>query len=182
MRRAILVTVLLLLIATPAMGADRFYVHLVAKERDGDGEVEITLPFAFVSRVARAVSATGHRDCHLSFDLHSFDAEDLRRAAMALRRESRPVVLVAGREEVTFSRGGGVVSIRSDGRRDVVVTRISEDLFFAAFPEDRRIDIESALNLLVSRGGGELLMSSGDDAVVRVWVDRRATIAKRRVR
>jgi hypothetical protein len=132
--------------------------------------------------VARAASVTDLRDCRLSFDLHSFDLEDLSRAATVLQRESRPVVLVSGRDEVTFSRRDGIVFIRSTAGHDAAVTRIPEDLFFAAFPGERRIDAEAALKLLASRGGGELLMSSGDDAVVRVWVDRRPAIVRREIR
>jgi hypothetical protein len=183
MRRATLLTALLLVVATtPAVAVERLYLHLVVTEVRGDVAVEMTLPFAFVSRVARAASVADLRDCRISFDRHAFELADLRRAAVTLRRESRPVVVLAGEDHVTFSREGGIVTIRSDSGWDRVVTRIPEDLFFAAFPDDRRIDAEAALALLASRGGGTLLMSSGDDTVVRVWVDRRNAIMKRRTR
>jgi hypothetical protein len=181
MRRAILLTVLIL-ITTPAIAAERLYVHLVVTGLRDDVQVEMTLPLAFVSRVARAASVADLCGGHLSFDRHTFDLEDLRRAAAALRRESRPVVVLAGGDEVTFSREGGVVSIRSDSGWDRVVTRIPEDLFFAAFPSERPIDAEAALELLARRGGGMLLMSSSDDTVVRVWVDPRKAIATRGTR
>ena len=171
-----IISAIVLLLSVP-MYAEKLYVHVTAVEETGHGTVELTLPFAFVQKAAEILADADLRGhCRIEIDDHDFDAEDIRAIARAIDQGDEATIIGSDREELRFRRIGSEIEIIADDGWDRVVTRVPADLFMAAFKDERRIDFAAALEMLSRRGGGEILVSSGDDALVRVWIDGEKAI------
>ena len=174
--RHFVLSVAIMLFALPS-AAERLYVHMTVVDDGGDTTVEMTLPLGFVQRAAELLSdADVHGSCHLRIDHHEFELEEMHRVADALRGGEQGVIAVSHRDELRFRRVGDEIEIVADDGWDEAVTRMPAELFFTAFPQRDRVDFSAALEILASRGGGELLVSTADDGRVRVWVDRNKAI------
>lgn len=169
--RNMILSAIILLLAAPAF-AEKLYVHLTATDEDGRATVEMTLPIAFVKKAAEVLAKSDFRGhCQIEIDHHDFDVEDMHAVARALRNGEEPVLAGSRGEELRFRRLGDQVEIVADDGWDQVVTRVPTELFLVTFRDDRRIDFAAALQMLAARGGGEILVASGEDERVRVWID-----------
>ncbi len=175
MRNAI-ISAIVLLLSAPLYG-EKLYVHVTAIEEDGRATVEMTLPFAFVEKAAEILAEADLRGhCRIEIDDHDFDVREVRAIAQAVRDGDEATIVSSDREELRIRRVGRDIEIVADDGWDSVVTTVPADLFLAAFQDDRRVDFAAALQMLSRRGGGEILVSTGDDARVRVWIDRDKVI------
>ncbi len=174
--RNLTISAFVLLLAAP-LHAEKLYVHVTALEEGGRATVEMTLPMAFVKNAAEILADADLRGhCSIEIDDHDFNYEDIRAIARAVRDGDEATIVGSNHEELRIRRIGADIEIVADDRWDRVVTRVPADLFMAAFQDERRVDFAAALEILSRRGGGEILVSTGDDGQVRVWIDRDKAI------
>lgn len=157
--------------------ASELWFHLRVEEHRGrEVKVEVNLPFSAIERSIALIPARYVRDTSIRIDDRELSLEDLRDASKALQSTPDGKWIVVGEkcESVAIRRNGGDVTMRvnDDWDGEVVEISVPADVFQALIsgPSDR-FDLGRAIQLLGRRGGGSIVVTDGDDKIVRLWVD-----------
>jgi len=165
------------IVTSLSVQASELWFHLSVEEHRGkEIRVEVNLPFRAVERSMALIPARYARETSIRIDDRNLSIEDLRDAWRALQStpEGNWIVVGGRKESVTMRRDGGEVTMRVDDEWDdeVVEIRVPADVFQALISgPSGRFDLGRAIQLLGRRGSGSIVITDGDDKIVRLWVD-----------
>jgi hypothetical protein len=173
--RTLRTAALLLTLAAPAAAADLWF-HLRVSELDGDrSKVSVNLPLASVTRALAVVPDVCGRRCRVRVNDHDISAPEFRSILRQLESNPASVVKIdRDEDELTFSR-------RSDQLVMSIVDSIDAERAEVTMPfalaqalgsgDGRGANAAAGAAWLASRGQGEVLLLTAEDAEVRMWVD-----------
>ena len=167
---------LALTLASLPAAAETLWMHLRVEEHGTRGDrVSVNVPLALVEAVA-AVIPDDHDRGRLRVDRSDVDTRELRRAWRQLRTapERTAIELDVHRDgSMTVWKENNRLMIRAHDSRDSAVVQIPAAVADALLGRHGdEVDLASAVRALAASGEGELVVVSGDDANVRIWVDR----------
>lgn len=157
--------------------ASELWFHLRVEEHRGkEVKVEVNLPFSAVERSIALIPTRYIKETSIRIDNRKLSIEELRDALHALKSSPQGQWIAVGedQESVTMRRDGADVTIRVDDEWDdeFFQMRVPADVFTALVSgSSHRFDFARAIQLLGRRGSGSIVITNGDDKIVRVWVD-----------
>ncbi|HUF17128.1 MAG TPA: hypothetical protein VMS12_03685 [Thermoanaerobaculia bacterium] len=169
-----------LLVSMPALGAD-LWLHLRSESQNGRrNRVVINLPVRALEKALPMIPREVSRNCELRFSEVRITPGELRAVVQQLRvaPSGAEVRLTPDDTELAFRREGDVLQISgtSHWRRGLNGTvRVPFDLAEALLGGEGDLDFRAAVELLVRRGAGEIVLINHEDHNVRIWVDQSAT-------
>lgn len=183
MRSAACLTVTLL-VSIPAMGAD-LWLHVRSESHRGRGNrVVINLPVRALEKALPLMPREVSRHCELRFDESSITPAELRSVVEQLRvaPSGTEIRLRPEGTELVARKDGQVLEVSGtsgwNGGLNGTV-RVPFDLAEALLSGESELDFRAAVELLVRRGAGEIMLASHDDQTVRIWVDQQAAATLR---
>lgn len=166
-----------LIVTSLSVQASELWFHLRIEEHRGkEVRVEVNLPFRAVKRSIALIPARYVKETAIRIDDRNLSVQDLRDAWRALQSTPERTWIVVGEEKrsVTMRRDGRDVAMRvhDEWDDDVVQISVPADVFQALISgPSGRFDLDSAIQLLGRRGSGSIVVTDGDDKIVRLWVD-----------
>jgi hypothetical protein len=163
-------------LASLPAAADTLWMHLRVEEHGSKGDrVSVNLPLSFVEAVA-AVIPDEHDRRRIRVDRGDVDTRELRQAWRQLRTApEKTAIEIDGRRDgsMTVWKENNRLMIRAHDSRDSAVVQIPAAVADALLGgHGDEVDLVSAVRALAATGEGELVVVSGDDANVRIWIDR----------
>ena len=166
-----------LIMTSLSVQASELWFHLRVEEHRGkEVRIEVNLPFRAVERSINLIPARYVKEASIRIDDCNLSVQDLRDAWRALQAtpERTWIVVAEERRFVTMRRDGDDVAMRVHDEWDgeVVEIRVPADVFQALISgPSGRFDFGRAIQLLGRRGSGSIVVTDGDDKIVRIWVD-----------
>ncbi len=181
-QRMLIATLAVVVFGTVAVaGGNSMWLHVYVNEGGPGGEkVRLNLPLQLVEAVLPLIDEDEFSNGRIQIDDMDFSADDLREIWNAVRDEEDGVYIQVEEmdEEVTVAREKDhivihVVEAWDDEEVEVKLPVTVIDALLAGDGEE--LDILAAIRAFGKQGGGDLVMVSEDDSVVRVWVDDKSS-------
>lgn len=162
------------MVTSMSVQASELWFHLRVEEHRGqEVKVEVNLPFSAVQRSIALIPTRFIKETSIRIDNRKLSIEELRDALQTLQ-SSPQGQWIAVEESVTMRRDGADVTMRIDDDWDdeSFQMRVPTDVFTALVSgSSHRFEFSRAIQLLGRRGSGSIVITDGDDKIVRVWVD-----------
>lgn len=138
----------------------------------------VNLPVRALEKALPLIPREVSRHCELRFDESSITPAELRSTVEQLR------VAPSGTEIRLRHEGNELIARKNGLALEVSGTsgwngglngtvRVPFDLAEALLSGEGDLDFRSAVELLIRRGAGEIMLASHDDQTVRIWVDQQ---------
>ena len=176
--RTFLVALFLLLLLSPANGADRDqWLHVAVDEsREGGDRVRVNIPLTLVEAVLPLIEAKEFRHGKVIIDDEEFSREDLTAVLAAVRdaQDGEYVTVEGADEHVRVAKEGKHILVKViDSDEDVNIRMPVAVLDALLSGEDDELNIVAAVTALADHGDEALLTARDGDDTVRVWIDRQ---------
>lgn len=165
-----------LVFSLPAFGSE-LWLHIRSENHDSrSNRVVINLPVKALARALPLIPRDVSRNCELRINESSISPRELRAVVEQLRvaPSGTEVSLRPDGRELHVRRDGDVLEVSGtsdwNGGLDGSV-KVPFDLAEALLGGDGDLDFRAAVELLVRRGTGEIMLVSREDQTVRIWVD-----------
>jgi len=175
-RNVLAAGLILLLAATGAGAADRwFHVHVTETGSD-PVEVHVNLPLALIEAALRVIPDEINAEIEAELNDIGVELEELRKFWEEARNlEDATFVTVESEDEtVTVAKQGDYLIARTTQPRDngaEINVRLPFEVLAALFSGDTQIDLPAALRAIAEHSDGDLVTVSEGDTYVRIWVD-----------
>ncbi len=175
-RNALAAVLVLVLAATGAGAADRwFHVH-VSETGDDPVEVHVNLPLTLIESALRVIPDEINAEVEAELNDIGVELEELRKFWEEVRNlEDATFVTVESEDEnVHIAKQGDylIAHTTESGENGAEVNvRLPFEVLAALFSGDTQIDLPAALRAIAEHSDGDLVTVSEGDTHVRIWVD-----------
>ncbi len=176
MKNALLSLLITVGLATQAQ-ASPLWFHLTVREDGARGDqVTMNLPLRLVQRVGPILANHYHEhDVMIACNDWRVRGDDLHAVWRAVKASSGKPVNVSvddGEVQAELREGSLVMRRKSTWDSEVTEVLLPADLAEALVSGfDDELNVRAAIDRMIARGQGELMLVRSDDAVVRMWID-----------
>ena len=167
----------LTLAAAPALANDLWF-HVTVNEHSGENaNITVNLPISIVEKALALIPEDAMQGGRIKIEDEEFDANRLRELWSELRNSPDMEFVTVRTDDETirvYKENGFLVArtTESSASGTEIHARLPMDVVEALLSGDGdELNVEAALQALVSSGQGELVTVNDKDATVRVWID-----------
>ena len=175
--RTVLVAALILLLAATGAGAADRWFHVHVTETGADPvEVRINLPLTLIESALRVIPDEINAEIEAELNDIGVELEELRKFWEEARNLDDATFVTVESEDETVSvvkKGDYLIAHTTESGESgaQIDVRLPFEVLAALFSGDTKIDLPAALRAIAEHSDGDLVTVSEGDTHVRIWVD-----------
>jgi hypothetical protein len=177
-KKAVTAFALLIALTVATAQASDLWFHVTIHEASEDANVTVNLPLAFIEKALALIPAEATESGNIMIGDEQFDAQKLRELWQSVQgaQDMNFVTIASKDENLVVSKKGNYLTIKGTANSaegaNIDVRMPSSVVNALLDTQDNSLNLAAALQALAAEGEGELATVTGDDAHVRVWIDR----------